>query len=841
MSIKCPICHSHNPETKQFCGDCGTPLTPAADVDLSFTETLEAPKEKLNTGTTFAGRYQIIEELGRGGMGKVYKAQDMEIKEKIALKLIKPEISSDKKTIERFQNELKLARKISHRNVCRMYDLGKSEGDYFITMEYVHGEDLKGMIRMMGQLSAGKAISIAKQVCEGLSEAHRIGIIHRDLKPGNIMIDKEGNAKIMDFGIARSLRGKDITAEGVMIGTPEYISPEQVESKEVDQRSDIYSLGVILYEMVTGRVPFEGETPLSVVMKHKKDVPPNPTNFNAQVSEDLSRVILKCLEKDKSSRYPTAEELHAELARIEKEIPVRERTIPGRKTPQSREVSVRRGGINWKKMVFYGGVSVLLALTAYVVLNLFNSRKESIDSIAVLPFENVNADPNIDYLCDGITETIINKLSQLPNLKNICRNSVFTYKGKSVDPKKVGRELGVEAILLTRLARVGDRLVVSPTLVRTKDNSQLWGERYDQKFEDIFSIEEKIATAIVQVLRLKLTEEDRQKISERPIDNVAAYESYLRANQQIWRFREDALDRTIQELQNGLDIIGDNPLLLSAMAFAYFQYVNIGVKQEDYTARAEECAKKALAIDPNFSKAHTVLGLIYSAWGDRKNGMLHFKKALEANPNEADALRWLVLSYYHAGKSSAALQLIERYKEVDPLSPDNYLLQGISYFYEGQYALALDPWRKWYQSDPENPIKEYLYALVLAYNDALDESFSIIDQSARATPNNALTKLGILLKYGLLKDKERAFQVMTPDFQQTCKRDYEWSYYVAGTLALMDEKEEALDWLENSVNKGLINYPLVAERDPFLANIRGEERFKRLMERIKYEWEHFEE
>jgi serine/threonine protein kinase len=232
------------------------------------TETLEVPIKEFASGATFAGRYQVIEELGKGGMGRVYKVFDADIKEKVALKLLKPEIASDRETIERFSNELRLARKISHRNVCRMYDLAKAEGAHFITMEYVHGEDLKSMPQMMGQLSPGQVVSIGKQVCDGLAEAHSLGVVHRDVKPQNIMIDKIGNAKIMDFGIARSIREKGITGPSVLIGTPEYMSPEQAEAKEVDQRSDIYSLGIILYEMATGRVPFEGETALSIALKH---------------------------------------------------------------------------------------------------------------------------------------------------------------------------------------------------------------------------------------------------------------------------------------------------------------------------------------------------------------------------------------------------------------------------------------------------------------------------------------------------------------------------------------------------------------------------------------------
>ncbi len=297
MGVECPKCHFDNPSDSKFCKECGTQIIPSKDIPV--TETLETPKEELTTGSTYAGRYQIIEELGKGGMGKVYKANDTKINEKIALKLIRPEVAADKKTIERFSNELKFARKIRHNNVCQMYDLNEEKGSHYITMEYVRGEDLKRLIRKMGQLSVGQVIPIAKQVCDGLAEAHRLGVIHRDLKPQNIMVDEEGNARVMDFGIARSIMGKGITGAGVMIGTPEYMSPEQVEGKETDQRSDIYSLEVILYETVTGRVPFEGDTPFTIGVKHKSEIPRDPRELNTQIPEDLSRVILRCIERIK--------------------------------------------------------------------------------------------------------------------------------------------------------------------------------------------------------------------------------------------------------------------------------------------------------------------------------------------------------------------------------------------------------------------------------------------------------------------------------------------------------------------------------------------------------------
>jgi serine/threonine-protein kinase len=368
----CPQCQADNQPDSRFCHKCATPLQIDKGSPVDQTLTLEFSPAGLARGTLFAGRYEVIEELGRGGMGRVYKVYDQKIGEVIALKVIHPEISVNEKAIDRFRNELRFARKIGHRHVGRLFDLGEEDHKFYITMEYVEGENLKSFIRRSGQLAPRKAISLGKQVCEGLSEAHRLGIIHRDLKPQNIMIDREGNARIMDFGIARFTEAEGLTGSGVMVGTPEYMSPEQVETIEVDKRTDIYALGVILYEMVTGRVPFAGETPLAVLIKHKQEPPQNPQESNPLVSEAVTRIILKCLAKDKAARYSSAEELYEDLISAETELPQAEKGVITRPF---------RGAKRLAKPWVWAGVGIAMVM-AFVLIWYQFLRKEPARTIA---------------------------------------------------------------------------------------------------------------------------------------------------------------------------------------------------------------------------------------------------------------------------------------------------------------------------------------------------------------------------------------------------------------------------------------------------------------------------
>ena len=379
--MKCPSCQTENLPDSRFCHKCATPFPDTIEASLrsdtrpgertpgpvamSMTRTLITPFEDLARGTIFADRYEVIEEIGSGGMGKVYKVYDRTVSEVVALKLIKPEIGFNEKAVERFRNELKFARKISHRHVCRLYDLGETGLVRYITMEYVEGEDLKHFIRRGGHLNTAKAVAIAREICEGLSEAHRLGVVHRDLKPQNVMIDRDGRVRIMDFGLARFSENEGVTGSGVILGTPEYMSPEQVEMKEVDARSDIYSLGIIRYEMVTGRVPFEGETPRSDAIKHKSAKPPDSRELNPLVPESFSRLIFKCLEKDRGTRFQTAEDLSAALTVVADGLPSAELGISRLESRRTKSRPIEAPAPT-RRIVRIGAV-VLAALTVLIV------------------------------------------------------------------------------------------------------------------------------------------------------------------------------------------------------------------------------------------------------------------------------------------------------------------------------------------------------------------------------------------------------------------------------------------------------------------------------------------
>jgi serine/threonine protein kinase/Flp pilus assembly protein TadD len=743
MAVTCPKCQAENTETSLFCSGCGTKLGRSAEFSPFQTETLQTSLKELTTGSTFANRYQIIEELGKGGMGKVYKVFDQEVQAKMALKLIKPEVSADKNTIDRFRNELKIARDISHKNICRMYDLGREAGNYFITMEYVSGEDLRSFIRRSRQLVVGTAIFIAKQVCEGLAEAHRVGVVHRDLKPGNIMIDKDGNAKIMDFGIARAISAKGITGAGVMIGTPEYMSPEQVEGKEVDQRSDIYSLGIILYEMLTGQVPFEGDTAFTIGVKQKSEIPKDPRDLNSQIPQDLSRLILKCLEKDKGRRYQNADELKASLEKIEKGIPTAERPVPKRKTITSKPITLT---ISRKKFLVPLSILVAIALIGIGLWRFLPKRHVAPSptgkpTLAILYFENISGDKILDPWKTALTELLITKLSQSKFISVLDGNTIYSIlkrlsldeakKYTKEDLLKIANEGNATYTLSGSLMKAGPNLLITLSLQKPHTGEVVSTPNIECKGEEeIFPKVDELAKTIRSDLKLtpdQIASDFDKEVGKITTDSPEAYKYYVEARKQ---HHDDKNSEAIELYQKAISIDPGFAMAYRGMAAAYS---NLGFEKKDREAmqkamefsdrvsereryliqgrfygfdaktldKAIESFNKLLELYPDDTIGANYLGNLYS-------DLEEWDKALPFNEMEAKLEKnWLSYenlagNYESMGLYQKAREVYEDYLKNISDSPDVHRLLGRNYLAEGKFDLALAEADKAYLVDPKS-------------------------------------------------------------------------------------------------------------------------------------------
>jgi TolB-like protein/predicted Ser/Thr protein kinase len=674
--MKCPKCDFDNPDTLKFCGDCGTQLTPAEEIQASFTKTLETPIQELTRGTLFADRYEIIEELGKGGMGKVYRVEDTKINEEVALKLIKPEIASDPKTIERFRNELKTARKIRHKNICGMYDLGGEKETYYITMEYVPGEDLKSFMTRSKQLSIPTAISIVRQVCEGLSEAHRLGVVHRDLKPNNIMIDKGGNARIMDFGIARSLKEKGITAAGMMIGTPEYMSPEQVEGKDVDQRSDIYSMGIILYEMLTGKVPFEGDSPFTIGMKHKGEIPKDPKEINAQIPEDLSRVILMCLEKEKANRYQSADDVRSELSLIEKGIPATQRIEPKKKPLTSKEITVTFG---LRRLLIPVLLVIALVMTGLIIWSPWKQKETpaiqsgktsmaELQKLAVLPFTNIRSDPQIDFLGFALADQIIGAMAYVKNILTRPSSAIRQYQDKEVDAQTAGNALEVDFIVIGHFLKEGDIVRLNIELVNVHSNEMIWRESLEEQYENVFKLQDIVTERVMDRLKTQFLHDERGRIQTDVPQDPVAYEYYLKSISYPLSNEGDQL--AIEMLRKSIELDPNYAPAYDQLGDRIHRLALFGLLDPEETKRAEKFHLKALSLNGELLSALGNLAGIYTETARIEEAVEITRQMLDINPNNAEAHFSLGYIYRYAGMNNEAVQEMEKAVTLDPKNPD---------------------------------------------------------------------------------------------------------------------------------------------------------------------------
>jgi tetratricopeptide (TPR) repeat protein len=781
--MKCVRCGVENPAESRFCGNCSAPLR-SFQQPSHLEGTLQITILEFAVGDVFARRYKILEPLGRGGMGRVYKAYDQELQEILALKLLNQALSDDENIIERFRGELRLARQITHKNVCRMFDLGQEAGQYFITMEYVAGEDLKSMIRMMGRLSEGQAVAIARQVCEGLAEAHRLGIIHRDLKPQNLMIDKESRVRIMDFGIARSLTAKGLTEPRVAIGTPEYMSPEQVEGKAVDPRSDLYALGVVLFEMVTGQVPFQGETPFSVALKHKTDTPPPPRQINSRISDGLEALILKCLEKNPDRRYQTSGELAAALGRLEQEFSSTERALPLEKNIRPGKISALLGR---KKTLIAAAVVILLAAVFLVGRGLLRrgggAGGAGLPSVAVVSFDNQSNDKTYDYLREAIPNLLITSLEQSGEVRVTSWERMFDLlrqlgKGEATEiDREAGFEIsrleGSDAVIAGSFSKADNVFVTDVKILDVKTKEVLGTAR--AQGADAASILKKQVDELSEQIWRKVSRSPRKrdaspgKVMDVTTDSLEAYNYFLRGRED---FEKSYFTDAEKFLKKAVALDEKFAAAYLYLARSYYELDNIKARNDSlekallHSGRAmekerlqiesayawliEKNGKKCIAIlnklaakYPRDKFAHQSLGQALNREGFRDDALRETEKAIELDPSFGEALNQA--GYIHAAKNELenALEYFRKYSGVSPGDANPLDSMAEMYLLMGNLDQSIAKYKEALEVKPDFNEANWRLSYVSAQREDFSEALRWVDNFIRQAPNSGKRAEGI--------------------------------------------------------------------------------------------------
>lgn len=758
------------------------------------------PHEVLSPGDV-VGHFEILDWIGGGGMGVVYKARDTALDRLVALKFLPIDRVADPDAQARLTAEARAASALDHPNIATVYEIGAVDAASgwpgvrrpFIAMAYYQGETLQDKIAE-GPLPLHEAIDWAVQLADGLARAHEAGIVHRDIKAANVLVTDRGQVKVLDFGVAK-IAGGELTREGSRLGTVAYMSPEQTRGEAVDQRSDLWSLGVLVYEMLTGVRPFRGDAEELVVYRIRHDEPPALETLRPEVPPELARVVHRCLAKNPAARYSSAETLLADFPSLASE------TSKGATAATTNRIG-----------------------------------------IVVLPFVNMSPDPDNEYFSDGLTEEVISQLSQIRALRVISRTSAMRLKGSDEDLRMISRRLGVRYVLEGSARKSGDDLRISTQLVDAGADQHMWAETYEGTVTEVLQIQQRVAEAVASALRIELSPGEQRELGRRGLEDPIALESYLRARHEMWSFSKEGLERARRHILNALDLVGDDELLLATLGQIHVWFLQTGVGPDpEHLDRASDCADAIFRIEPESRHGNRLRGFVEFQRGNLNGARSSLQISLKANPDDPDALATLGYIFCLAGREERGLAFFERLLAVDPLTPLNHAMPGFAAILQGRFSDAIEPYRTFLRMEEDGAFAMMNWVWVLALNRRIEEAAPTVRSLSAKYPGSPFASTAESLFHGFRGEPVAALEAISPALREAARHTEMFARFLAECLALGGDADGALDYLGQAVELGLAHHPFLSRIDPSFQDIRGEARFQELMERVEAKWRNFHE
>ena len=815
--------------------------------------------QPLNNGVCF-GHYEIIGQIGAGGMGEVYLAKDKRLDRNVAIKILNQKFAQHESNLERFTKEAKAASALNHPNILVIHEIGETENTHYIVGEYIEGKTLRETLREK-PLDLNNLLEIAIQIAAALSTAHAAHIIHRDIKPENIIVRPDGLVKVLDFGLAKLIVNEPIgfegttvkeneTAKGVILGTVQYMSPEQARGQRVDARSDIFSFGILVYEMLAGRTPFAGDS-ISETFANLINTEPQPlSRFAANLPDQLQRIVSKMLRKDKDARYQTMKGLLADLKELKENLALNKRLekshsskantmaiLPASTDDATLQIAANDHGFirqikRHKTLTAFTALAVLLAAIGFgfwfFVYRAANTKQ--IESIAVLPFENVSGNAELEYLSDGMTEMLINSLSQLPKLNVKARSSVFRYKGKEIQLAKIGQELNVQAILTGRVMHRGQDLALSVELIDAATENVLWDAIYSRPMTNLTALQSDIARDVAGKLRTRLSSTDRQRVTKSYTDNAEAYRLYLKGRYFWDKRNKEGMENAIKNYNEAIALDPNYALAYAGLADCYL--FPQGEPPQVTIPKTRALATKALELDDTLAEAHATLAFIKMRYDyDWIGAEQEFKQSAELNPNYPVTHQFYGTFLVNTGKTDEGLRETNRALELDPLSVTINWSLGLNLYHARRYDEAIAQFQKILQMDASHELTYSSLAAAYArkgmYADAIATQQKLIALRKNSPRDEAQFNLAYI--YAVSGRREEARRILE-ELKNEPKRDYR-SSRVAKIYVALGERDEALAWLDRAYENRDFDV-IFLKVDPTLDPLRDDPRFQDLMRRV---------